>query len=48
MILINSIPDLIENYKPLTKVSKDKDIVGVIAEDGSKRTIYQVFNKDFL
>jgi hypothetical protein len=44
--IINSIPDLIENYKPLT-VSKDQDIVGVIAEDGS-RQFYQVFDKDFL
>ena len=44
--IINSIPDLIENYKTLT-VSKDQDIVGVIAEDGS-RQFYQVFDKDFL
>lgn len=44
--IINNIPDIIENYKPLT-VSKDQDIVGVIAEDGS-RQFYQVFNKDFL
>jgi len=44
--IINSIPDLIENYKPLTK-SKDKEIVGVITKSG-KRQFYQVFDKAFL
>jgi len=44
--LINSIPDLIENYKPLTK-SRDKEIVGVITKSG-KRQFYQVFDKAFL
>lgn len=45
-LIIDSIPDLIENYKPLTK-SKDREIVGVITKSG-KRQFYQVFDKAFL
>jgi len=44
--IIQSIPDMIQGYKTSAK-SKEVDVIGVIAEDGSKQ-FYQVFDKPLL